>query len=101
MATSQPTTAPRTRSLRMALAILLLIAALLAHVFSAHAIGGYFIAYRDHIAGFFIIAIVTGGLIAGLGWRYWRGRRDLMWLVIGAVQAIIGFIIWLNRFHIG
>jgi hypothetical protein len=85
---------------RMWLGVALAGAGLLGHLLSAQAIGGYYVAYRDHIFGFVIIAIVTGVIIAGLGWRFWRGRHDITLLTFGAVQAIVGFVIWLNRFNI-
>jgi hypothetical protein len=46
------------------------------------------------------IAIVAGAVIAALGWRFWRGRHDITVLILGAVQAIIGLVIYLNRFNI-
>ena len=52
--------------------------------------GGYRLAYTHHVAGFFIILAVTGGVIALLGWRFWRTRRDTMWVAIGAAQALFG-----------
>jgi len=66
---------------------------------SARAIGGYYIAYRDHIFGFFLIAVVTGVIIWLLGRWLWK-RRDVTVLIVGAVQAVIGYIIYLNRFNI-
>jgi hypothetical protein len=57
-------------------------------------------AFRDHIAGFFLILVVTGAIIVGAGWRYWRGRRDVMMLTIGVVQALIGTYIYINRFSV-
>lgn len=86
--------------IRIVLAVSLLVLGLLAHVFAAHAIGGSGIAYRDHIFGFFFILLVTGAIIAAAGWRFWRGRRDVMLLVIGAVQALLGLVIYLRRFDI-
>ncbi len=88
------------RHLRMWLGVALLAAGLLGHLLSAHAIGGNYVAYRDHIFGFFLLTIVAGVIIAGLGWRFWRGRHDITLLTLGAVQAILGFVIWLNRFSI-
>ena len=70
------------------------------HLLAAQAIGGYYVAYRDHIFGFVLIAVVTGAIIAGLGWRFWKGRHDITLLAIGAVQAIFGFLIYLERFNI-
>jgi hypothetical protein len=72
----------------------------LGHFFAARAIGGYAIAYRDHIFGFFLILIVTGAIIAVLGRFFWRGRHDITILVIGVVQALFGIVIYLNRFNI-
>ena len=93
--------AVRTNSrLRMWLGVILLAVGLAGHLFAAQAIGGYYVAYRDHIFGFVLIAVVTGAIIAGLGWRFWKGRHDITLLAIGAVQAIFGFLIYLQRFNI-
>jgi hypothetical protein len=43
---------------------------------------------------------VTGAIIAGLGWRFWKGRPDITVLVIGVVQALFGIVIYINRFNI-
>lgn len=72
----------------------------LGHFFAARAIGGNYIAYRDHTFGFFLILVVTGVIIALLGRFLWRGRRDITILLIGVVQALVGFVIYLNRFNI-
>jgi hypothetical protein len=85
---------------RIWLAVMLLGAGLLGHLLAARAMGGYYVAYRDHIFGFFVIAIVTGVIIAGLAWRFWRGHHDITLLTFGAVQALIGVLIWVNRFNI-
>jgi hypothetical protein len=79
---------------------LLTVGGFLGHFFAARAIGGYAIAYRDHIFGFFLILVVTGGAIALLGRFFWRGRRDITILLIGVVQALFGIVIYMNRFHI-
>ena len=86
--------------LRMWLGVVLLAAGLSGHLFAARAIGGYYVAYRDHIFGFFLLTTVAGAIIAGLGWRFWRGRHDITVLILGAVQAILGLVIYLNRFNI-
>lgn len=88
------------RQLRLWLGVALLGLGLLGHLLSARAIGGSSLAYRDHIFGFFLLTAVTGIVIAGLGWRFWRGRHDITLLTLGAVQAVLGFVIWLNRFNI-
>ena len=72
----------------------------LGHFLSARAIGGYAIAYRDHIFGFFVILLITGAIIALVGRFFWRGRRDITILTIGLVQAILGAVVYLNRFNI-
>jgi hypothetical protein len=50
---------PSGSRLRIWLGVLLVIAGLCGHLFAARAIGGYYIAYRDHIS-FVLIALVTG-----------------------------------------
>jgi hypothetical protein len=94
------TTTSSGRVTRIWLGIVLLVAGLCGHLFAARAIGGYYIAYRDHIFGFVILTAVAGVIIAALGWRFWKGRPDITVLILGLVQAIIGFVIYLNRFNI-
>jgi hypothetical protein len=81
------------------LGVLLIVVGFLGHFFAARAIGTY-IYYRDHIFGFFLILLVTGPIIAGLGWKFWKGRTDITILIIGIVQALFGIVIYINRFHI-
>jgi len=85
---------------RVWLSASLLVAGLLGHILAARAIGGSRIAYSHHILGFFLIAVVTGVIIAGLGWRFWKGRYDVMLLVIGAVQALAGLAVYMERFRV-
>jgi hypothetical protein len=82
------------------LGVLLLVVGFLGHYFAARAIGGSYIAYRDHILGFFVILLVTGLIIAGLGWRFWKGRRDITLLIVGAVQALFGVWVYIGRFSV-
>jgi len=81
------------------LGVLLIVVGFLGHFFAARAIGTY-IYYRDHIFGFFLILLVTGSIIAGLGWRFWKDRKDITLLIIGVVQAIFGIVIYIDRFNI-
>jgi len=81
------------------LGVVLIVVGFLGHFFAARAFGTY-IYYRDHIAGFFLILGVTGAIIAGLGWRFWKGRHDITVLTIGVVQALFGIAIYIMRFHI-
>lgn len=82
------------------LGAILLVVGFLGHYFAARAIGGSYIAYRDHILGFFFILVVTGAIIAGLGWRFWKGRRDITVLIIGLVQALLGIWVYIGRYNV-
>jgi len=90
-------TASRTR---IWLGVILIVVGFLGHFFAAQAISSNPRAYKDHIFGFFVILVVTGAIIAALGWRFWRGRRDITVLTIGAVQALFGIVIYIERFSI-
>jgi hypothetical protein len=82
------------------LGVILLAVGLSGHLLAARAIGGYYIAYRDHIAGFLLLTVVSGAIVAALGWRFWKGRHDITLLIVGALQTILGIVIYINRFHI-
>ena len=88
------------RRVRIWLGVVLIVLGFLGHFFAARAIGGSYVAFRDHIGGFFLILAVTGAIIALLGWRFWRGRPDITLLIIGAVQALFGLVVYIERFHI-
>ena len=102
MAGPRPITVADVRSRRrIRIGLLLLVAGLLGHLFAARAIGGSYVAYRDHIFGFILLSLVSGAVIAALGWRFWRGRHDITLVILGVVQALVGLVIYLERFHIG
>ena len=82
------------------LGVILLAVGLSGHLLAARAIGGYYIAYRDHIAGFLLLTLAAGLIIAALGWRFWKGRHDITLLILGVVQTLIGIVIYINRFNI-
>ena len=82
------------------LGVILLAAGLCGHLLAARAIGGYYIAYKDHIEGFLLLTVVAGVIIAALGWRFWKGRHDITLLILGVVQTLIGIVIYINRFNI-
>lgn len=88
------------RRMRIWLGVVLLLAGLSGHLFAAQAIGGSYIAYRDHIVGFSILTALSLAIVAGLAWRFWRGRPDLTVLIVGALQAVIGLVIYVERFHV-
>jgi uncharacterized membrane protein (UPF0136 family) len=85
---------------RTSLGVLLLAAGLLGHLLAARAIGGSYVAYRDHIFGFVLLTVVSGAIIALLGSRFWRGRRDVTLLTLGVVQALLGVFVYVERFHV-
>jgi hypothetical protein len=76
---------------RIWLGFALLTAGFLGHVFAARAIGGSHLAYRDHLAGFFGLTLISGAIIAGLGWKFWKGRPDITILAIGLLVYIERF----------
>jgi hypothetical protein len=84
----------------MSIGGILIAVALLLHVLSARAIGGSYIAYRDHIFGFFLILVVSGAIIGIVGWRFWRGRPDITTLLVGVVSVILGVMVYIQRFHV-
>ena len=90
----------RPEAVRSALGVVLLVAGLLGHVLAARAIGGSSVAYRHHVFGFFLILLVTGAVVAAVGWRFWRGRRDVTVLLIGLVQALFGLFVYVERFNV-
>ena len=72
----------------------------LGHFFAARAIGGTYIAYRDHIFGFVFLTLVSAAIVGGLGWKFWKGRRDITLLIVGILQAIIGIWVYTQRFSV-
>jgi cell division protein FtsW (lipid II flippase) len=82
------------------LGALFLVVGFLGHYFAARAIGGSYVAFRDHIFGFFMILVVTGAIIAGLGRKFWKGRNDITLLIIGVVQALFGIFVYIERFSV-
>ena len=101
MATPGPVAAtdPRIR-IRTWLGLVLLGAGFLCHFLAARAIGGSYVAYRDHIFGFVGLSLVSGGILAGLGWRFWKGRHDITVLTLGILQALIGLWVYVQRFSV-
>ena len=86
--------------MRMGLGFAFLAAGFLGHVLAARAIGGSYIAYRDHMVGFVGLTIITGAIIAGLGWKFWRGRHDITLLALGILQASLGLYVYIERFSV-
>lgn len=82
------------------LGVTLLCLGLLGHLLAARAIGGSHLAYRDHILGFLILCVLSGIVIGGLGWRFWKGRPDITLFAVGALQALFGLIVYIERFRV-
>ncbi len=82
------------------LGVILLGVGLLGHLLAAYGTGGTAVDYRHHITGFFLLSLVSAPIVAGLGWRFWRGRHDITLLVLGVLQALLGLMIYLERFRI-
>lgn len=100
MGTYAAATNGQRRGILMRLGILLIIAGFFGHFFAAKAIGGTYIAYRDHMVGFFGLAILSGAIVALLGRKLWRGRPDLTVFIIGIIQAAFGLFVYINRFKL-
>ncbi len=101
MGTPDDATAARTPGrLRVGLGVLLLAAGLGGHLLAAAAIGGHYVAYRDHVFGFLFLTVVSLAVVAALGWRFWRGRHDVTVLIVGALQAVLGVLVYINRFNV-
>jgi hypothetical protein len=83
-----------------AIGIVLLALGLLGHVLAAKAIGGTHLAYRDHLLGFVLITVVAGAIIFGAGARFWKGRYDISLLLLGVVNALVGLLVYVQRFHV-
>ena len=101
MESPRTTADPNTVDRRLTwLGVVLLLAGLAAHLLSAQAIGGLWRHYRDHVAGFVLIGVVSGVVTVLVGRRFWRGRRDITLLIVGVIQVVLGLYVWLHRFDV-
>lgn len=82
------------------LGVVLLVAGFLEHFFAARAIGGTYIAYRDHIFGFVALTLVSAVIVALVGMHFWKGRHDITLLIVGVIQTLIGIVVYINRFAV-
>ena len=80
---------------RFWLAVLLLAAGLLGHLLAANVEGGRSLHYRHHVLGFVLLTAASAIVVGMAGHFFWRGRRDVTLLVVGALQAVFGFLIYL------
>ena len=84
----------RAYNVRLSLGIVLLAIGLGGHLLAAASTGGTSMHYRHHIFGFVSLSAVAWGILALLARRFWPGRRDITVLTLGAVQAILGLIVY-------
>jgi hypothetical protein len=77
----------------------LLLLGLAGHVVAAWLSRTGSIAYVHHVGGFFLIAVVTGAVIAGFTWLFWRAHRSRALLAFAAVQAVLGVLVALGEFR--
>jgi len=82
------------------LGVALLIGGFFGHFFAARAIGGTYIAYRDHLAGFVILTAVSALIVWALGLRFWKRRTDITIFIVGVIQAAIGVLVYVQRFSV-
>ena len=95
--TNAPHATPRTW---IWVGMVLLALGLLGHVLAAKAIGGTRLAYLHHNLGFVLITVVAGAIIFGVGLRFWKGRYDISLLLLGTVNALLGLLVYVQRFHV-
>lgn len=81
---------------RVWLGVVLLLIGLVWHLLAADVEGGRALYYQHHIFGWFLLAVITGIVIAVLGRFFWRGRHDITLLIVGALQTIVGFLVYLS-----
>ena len=82
------------------LGVVLLAVGLLGHLLAAQGTGGRAIDYRHHVTGFVLLTVVSGLIVGAIGWRFWKRRHDITLLIVGALQALIGLAIYLQRFDV-
>jgi hypothetical protein len=82
--------------MRLWIGIVLLAVGLVGHLLSAETTGGTAMHYRHHILGFLFLTAVAWAILALLARRFWRGRHDITVLLLGAVQAILGIMVYVG-----
>jgi hypothetical protein len=80
--------------------VALLAVAQLCHMLAAIAIGGTFLAWRDHMVGFAGLALVSAGLLSLIGRRLWPRRSDVTMLLLGLTQLALGVWVYITRYSV-
>jgi hypothetical protein len=78
------------------LGLILLVAGFFGHFFAAMALGPGHNAWRDHMLGFAGLTVLSAIIVGAIGWRFWKGRRDITLLIVGVIQLILGIMVYLN-----
>jgi hypothetical protein len=76
------------------LGLTLLVAGFFGHFFAAMALGPGLNAWRDHMLGFAGLTVISALIVGTIGWRFWRGRRDITLLIVGVIQLVIGIMVY-------
>jgi hypothetical protein len=82
------------------LGVILLALGLAGHLLAAAGTGGRAVDYRHHVMGFVLLSVISGVVVAAIGWRFWRGRHDISLVIVGALQAAFGLAVYLERFSV-
>ena len=79
---------------RYLLGVLLILVGFGGHLLAARPIDGSDQAYAEHTKGFFILTAASAVILWGMSLRWWRGRTDLTVLGVGAVQLLLGVLVY-------
>ena len=94
MDSSRALASPDTDGRRYLLGVLLILLGFGGHLLAAGAIGGSAHAYAEHTKGFFLLTAASAVILWGMSLRWWRGRTDLTVLGVGAVQLLLGVLVY-------
>jgi hypothetical protein len=80
----------------MGLGLVCLALGLAGHLAAAMAEGGHAIHYGHHIVGFIVLSLATAVIALIFERRFWRWRRDLTILIVGLLQTVFGWSIYMG-----
>lgn len=64
------------------------------HLTAANVEGGRAIHYRHHIVGFIGLSLVCGIIVMLFERRFWKDRRDVTLLMVGILQSVLGWWVY-------
>ena len=50
--------------------------------------------------GFVLLTVVSGLIVWALGLRFWKRRYDVTIFIVGVIQAVLGVLVYIQRFHV-